>query len=430
MPRISDRLFVNTMRVGLAALLSLSVSAAEAALWRVEDVAALSSSLETAESGDTIVMATGLFRTRLTIRTKDLTLRGEPGAVLDADGDGIALEIRASGVTVENLEIRNYGRNLKKRHSGVRVYKGADGVTLRDLHLSGPGFGIRADRVQGIRIEDCSVKGDASLHELDRGDGVFLKNVRRPTLRNNTVRNVRDGFYLEHVTDSVSEGNRFEHTVYAVHFMYCEGGLCADNSADHTRGAWTVMDSNRVTVRNCRTSDNRIFGILLNVADGCDVYNNDVARTYNPQGSAAANTEGKALFIYGPGSNRIHHNRFTTSDIGISVAMGGEGNVIWENAVVDNTVQVRYVGTKPLEWSHKGRGNYWSNYLGWDINNDGVGDRPYQPNDSLDRLFWIYPEARFLMDSPVVALLRWLSLQFEIDRGKGVTDSFPLMQAP
>ena len=52
------------------------------------------------------------------------------------------------------------------------------------------------------------------------------------------------------------------------------------------------------------------------------------------------------------------------------------------------------------------------------------------PNDSLDRLFWLYPEARFLMDSPVVALLRWLALQFEIDRGKGVTDSSPLTSLP
>ena len=30
------------------------------------------------------------------------------------------------------------------------------------------------------------------------------------------------------------------------------------------------------------------------------------------------------------------------------------------------------------------------------------------------------------MESPVVALLRWLADQFEIDRGKGVTDSHPL----
>ncbi len=110
--------------------------------------------------------------------------------------------------------------------------------------------------------------------------------------------------------------------------------------------------------------------------------------------------------------------------------MGGEGNVLWDNAFVDNQIQVRYVGEKPLEWSHEGRGNFWSTYLGWDMDHDGIGDRAYQPNDSLDRIFWIYPEARFLMDSPVTALLRWLANQFEIDRGKGVTDSHPLMTPP
>ena len=34
------------------------------------------------------------------------------------------------------------------------------------------------------------------------------------------------------------------------------------------------------------------------------------------------------------------------------------------------------------------------------------------------------------MDSPVTALLRWLASQFEIDRGKGVTDSHPLVRPP
>ena len=34
------------------------------------------------------------------------------------------------------------------------------------------------------------------------------------------------------------------------------------------------------------------------------------------------------------------------------------------------------------------------------------------------------------MDSPVTALLRWLASQFEIDRGKGVTASHPLVRPP
>ena len=72
------------------------------------------------------------------------------------------------------------------------------------------------------------------------------------------------------------------------------------------------------------------------------------------------------------------------------------------------------------------RDSFWSTHMTWDVDHDGIADTPYQPNDSLDRIFWIYPEARFLMESPVVALLRWLADQFEIDRGKGVTDSHPL----
>lgn len=34
------------------------------------------------------------------------------------------------------------------------------------------------------------------------------------------------------------------------------------------------------------------------------------------------------------------------------------------------------------------------------------------------------------MQSPVTALLRWFAARIEIDRGKGVTDSHPLMTAP
>ena len=120
-------------------------------------------------------------------------------------------------------------------------------------------------------------------------------------------------------------------------------------------------------------------------------------------------------------------NWFEGGDIGVGVALGGEGNVLTENTFINNKIQVRYVGRAPLEWSYEGRGNFWSTFMAWDFDGNGIADKPYQPNDSLDRIFWIYPEARFLMDSPVVALLRWLAQQFEIDRGKGVTDSFPLM---
>ena len=254
-----------------------------------------------------------------------------------------------------------------------------------------------------------------------------MKNAR---LNHNSLRNVRDGYYLENVDAAKSDFNYFTGAQYGIHYMYTRDCTATGNRAVGVRGGYALMSSDRVTLTKSYSSRNIEFGILLNVADGCLVEENTVEGVHNSKGRAALDNEGKGIFIYGPGKSRVTRNWIAESDIGIGVALGGEGNVLWDNAFVDNQIQVRYVGETPLEWSFEGRGNYWSTNLGWDVDHDGISDRAYQPNDSLDRIFWIYPEARFLMDSPVTALLRWLASQFEIDRGKGVTDSHPLVRPP
>ena len=75
-----------------------------------------------------------------------------------------------------------------------------------------------------------------------------------------------------------------------------------------------------------------------------------------------------------------------------------------------------------------GRGNYWSDYLGWDRNDDGVGDVAYEPNDNVDRLLWLYPQVRLLMNSPSIELLRWVQRAFPVIKSPGVQDSYPLMR--
>lgn len=385
--------------------------------------------LEEAVDGDRFELAPGIYEVNLLI-AEAVHLTGRKGAVIDAGGHGTAVMIRSPKAVIENLRIINYGGDLYQRDAGIRVADGADDVVIRNVELEGSGFGIRADRNERLTVENCRIEGRKKLHVLERGDGVFLNYVKSPVLKNNIVRNVRDGFYFENVDKSRSIGNFFTGAQYGIHYMYTRDDYGADNVAAGVIGGFALMSSKRIAFENNTSRKTVEFGILLNVCDGCSVTGNRVEGVHNPKGRAALDTEGKGLFIYGTGANTVIGNWFSGADIGVGVALGGEGNVLSENAFVDNTIQVRYVGRRPLEWSLNGRGNYWSTFMGWDLNNDGVAEKPYQPNDSLDRLFWLYPEARFLMDSPVVALLRWLALQFEIDRGKGVTDSHPLMQPP
>ena len=103
---------------------------------------------------------------------------------------------------------------------------------------------------------------------------------------------------------------------------------------------------------------------------------------------------------------------------------------MFNNAFVENQRQVKYVATRTQFWAEDGKGNYWSDYLGWDRNQDGLGDVPYEPNDNVDRLLWKYPEAKVLMFSPAVDTLRWVQDAFPVVRSAGVSDPHPLMRIP
>ncbi len=91
---------------------------------------------------------------------------------------------------------------------------------------------------------------------------------------------------------------------------------------------------------------------------------------------------------------------------------------------------MKYVGTRWLEWSKEGRGNYWSDNSAFDINGDGIADNVYRPNDLTDQILWRYPEAKLLINSPAVQVLKWAQSAFPALHPRGVVDSAPLMDIP
>ncbi len=51
------------------------------------------------------------------------------------------------------------------------------------------------------------------------------------------------------------------------------------------------------------------------------------------------------------------------------------------------------------------RGNYWDTYIGFDRDNDGVGDQPHYQFMFSDRIWRDYPKARFFCGSPALEVL-------------------------
>ena len=101
---------------------------------------------------------------------------------------------------------------------------------------------------------------------------------------------------------------------------------------------------------------------------------------------------------------------------------------MWENNFIGNRNQVKYVGSRELEWSREGRGNYWSDHIAFDIDGDGRANKVYRPNSISDQILWRYPMAKLLMNSPVLQILQWAQSEFPALHPGGVTDSYPLME--
>ncbi|WP_298444834.1 nitrous oxide reductase family maturation protein NosD [uncultured Ferrimonas sp.] len=394
----------------------------------VATTAQLQRALSQASAQDEVVLAAGVYHTQVQI-DKPLIVSGSAAAIIDAGGRGSALVLGSNDITIRGLSIRNWGADLYQHDAAIRGRDIAN-IQLLDNQLSGPGFGIRFDNASNVDIRGNQITGALQGALLQRGDTIYLKNVSATRITANTLVGGRDGVYLESSDNVVITDNRMSQQQYPVHFMYAKDSSASGNDSQQVLGGYAIMGSKRIDVIGNRLRDAIEFGLLLNMSTDSRLLHNDVARVTNPRADHVFDGEGKGVFIYGAQNNTISGNRLQQCQIGISMAMGGEGNRIDGNQFVHNGTQVKYVGTAVLDWSHDGVGNYWSSYSGWDLNGDGIGDQSYRPNDALDRLFWIYPEGRFLMNSPVITVLRWLQRQFQQEQGSGIHDSHPLMTPP
>ena len=136
------------------------------------------------------------------------------------------------------------------------------------------------------------------------------------------------------------------------------------------------------------------------------------------------------MFVYNSHRNTIHDNWLEGCTIGIHFTAGSEFNQLFANAFIGNRTQVKYVGSRNLDWSHEGTGNYWSDNPAFDLNGDGFSDEPYRPNDLIDDILWRHPTAELLLASPAVQALRWAQAQFPAILPGGIVDSAPLMAPP
>ncbi len=407
--------------------------------------------LDQAQDGDIFTLAAGEHKGPIRIQRR-IVLRGEPGATLTGDGEGSVISVFGPGVEIRGLTIRESGRNLQAMNSGIYLDKTAENALVEDNRITGNLFGVYIHGAAGTRVLNNLIEGLQNIRLAEAGNGVSVWNAPDVTIDGNTIRHGRDGIFTVSSRKDRFINNRFEKVRFAIHYMYTNDSEISGNVSIKNHVGYAIMYSNRLRIRNNVSYRDRDHGLLFNYANYAKIEGNLVAggprddtsgmqevandeRGMLPTASSSTQASvrsgpGKCVFIYNANHNQFRNNWFEHCEIGVHFTAGSEGNEITGNAFVGNRNQVKYVGTRNLDWSKDGRGNYWSDNPAFDLNGDGVADTAYRPNDLVDRVLWTAPSAKILINSPAVQVLRWAQAQFPALYPGGVVDTHPLIAPP
>ena len=351
---------------------------------------ALSASL----GGDTIVVKKGIYPCADLDITKGVVLLGEDGATLDGENKGYVLRLLTDGITVDGFRIINSGHSYTKDYAAIYVFR-AKNFTITNNEVIDPFFGILIEKSSKGIIKGNTVYG-VSVREDDSGNGIHLWHCSEVDVIGNEVYQLRDGIYLEFVDESTVANNYTHDNVrYGLHFMFSNHDEYIENTFQSNGAGVAVMFSKFIVMKKNRFLENwgtASYGLLLKEIYDAEVTGNEFLR----------NTIG----IYIDGSTRINYSRnlFEQNGWAVKVSGGCYTNSFFENNFVGNSFDVSY-NTKMNDNTFNG--NYWSDYTGYDLDRNGIGDVPYRPVKLFSYIVNRTPETIVLLRSLFVDIINF-----------------------
>jgi nitrous oxidase accessory protein len=400
------------------AVLGLPASARARTIRLGVDAPDLASALTLAVDGDEVVVPSGVWPASVRVE-RSITLRGEPGAVIDGGRRGTVLEVLAPLVVIRDLEIRGSGDGMENPRTNVDACiwssPTADGLEVRNSRFPDCLFGIYVQQSDRAQIVGNTIAGRTGLREVDRGNGIHLFDASEVLVEGNLIEGTRDGLYISATDDSRIVGNRIHHVRYAVHYMWSHRNHLEDNETTDSLAGFALMQSHDLVVVGNRMARNRRAGLLARDGQRCVYRRNDIA------------ANGTGVFVYNSIRERFEENLVAHNDVGMRIwgALAVE-DVFAGNALIGNAQQIFYFGNRDMRWGEGARGNHFSDYLGWDQDDDGVGERPYRVDSLTASLVHRFPAAVLLLRSPALELLSHLQDGLPLLRVATVTDVAPV----
>ena len=354
--------------------------------------------VDATEEGGTLILPPGTYAGPVVV-DKPIVIDGRNEVTVDGGGKGTVFLLDTDGATLKNLHITNSGEYHNDIDAGVQI-RGKFNV-VKDNVIDNCLFGVDLQQSNNNIVRNNTIS--SKPFDLgQRGDSVRLWYSFNNKVTDNKITGVRDMVVWYSANNELSR-NTGSDSRYSLHFMYSRYNLVEDNKYY-----------------------NNAVGIFLMYSDGIIVRNNHIAHAAGPTGVGIGFKETSDLTIennevlycatglyidvspYQPDTtNRFSGNLVAYNGIGIRFLNDWTGNIFKQNQFADNLTQIVVSGGKTAN-RNVWEGNFWSDYEGFDLDQDGVGDKPYELYAYADRLWQDQLYAQFFKGSPVLEVLDFL----------------------
>ncbi len=376
----------------------------------------IKSAIFKADAGDSIIIDYGIYKENNIKIDKSISIIGIQNPIVDGEEKGFVFDVaNIDSFRIKGLIINNAGKSFTKDYSSLHLYK-VENFIIEDNVFNNPYFAMHIEKSNNGLIKNNVINGNA-IEEITSGNGIHLWHTANVNVIGNEVYKMRDGIYFEFVKHSSVINNISKFNLrYGLHFMFSNNDEYEDNLFENNGAGVAVMFSKYISMKRNTFKFNwgtASYGLLLK-----EIYDADIFENIFNENTIAINAEG---------INRINFKNNTLISNGWAIRFLGAcyENNLTNNNFLNNAFDISYSGRINGNIFDK---NYWSDYTGYDLNKDGLGDIPYRPVKLFSYIVNRTPETIVLLRSLFVDLINFSEKVSPIFTPDNLKDFNPLMK--
>lgn len=365
--------------------------------------------------GDTVLVKKGTYFENDISVNKEIHLKGQGNPIVDGQSKSYIFLISAANFSLSGFTIKNVEQSYTKDYAAIKALK-CRNFSIHDNVLENVFFGIMVEKSK-YGVVKGNVISSHAVNEAGSGNGVHMWHCENMRVENNTVSHLRDGLYFEFVSNSsISNNTSVENLRYGLHFMFSNNNVYHHNEFKNNGAGVAVMFSKFIKMHHNSFHFNwgtASYGLLLK-----EIYDAEIHHNYFEQNTIGINIDGCTRIKY-------ENNFFERNGWAIKFTGGCYKNEFRFNNFLSNSFDLSY--NSKLN-DNLFEANYWSEYTGYDLDKDGIGDVPYRPVKLFSYIVNQTPETLVLLRSLFVDIINFSEKVSPVFTPDDLVDDKPLMK--